>query len=172
MVIAAHEVRPIPTMGIADFGKMSLALFASCVVVSIAPLWLPVKTPDADLSSILVNSSGAGKSAQVLLREQYSLALESLNLPKDTPETSMLALVETRLKDAKLSGLEPANEASYVLGVHRGALPLEELKKRLMLLDQVILLLKARDPLSQYGCADMADKTIFVLLNSDNHHVK
>ncbi|MBK8225315.1 MAG: hypothetical protein IPK73_30240 [Candidatus Obscuribacter sp.] len=168
MVIAAHEVRPIPTMGIADFGKMSLALFASCVIVSIAPLWLPAVETPASLNERVVHCSGltgTDRGTGILLSQQYALALEILGLPKDTPAKTMLNIVANRLSHAKRAGLGPAEEAAYVLGVDCGALSQDQLKKRLMLIDAVMVLHMAGDSTYRYGCAELAVPTSFLLLS-------
>jgi hypothetical protein len=55
MAIATLVARPVPTLGAADFGTMSLALFVSCVLVGFAPTWLPMSAPTAELNRIGVS---------------------------------------------------------------------------------------------------------------------
>jgi len=168
MAIATLVARPVPTLGAKDFGTMSLALFVSCVLVGFAPAWLPAAAPTAELDSRLADSSGmaqAGKSTETLLKEQYPLALEVLGLPRNTSRKTMLNVVGDRLRQAKLARLGPAEEACYVLGVHRGAMSLEQLKKRLMVLDTVMVLSTAEDSAYRYGCEELATPTEFLLLS-------
>ncbi|NJL71719.1 MAG: hypothetical protein HC888_08910 [Candidatus Competibacteraceae bacterium] len=99
-----------------------------------------------------------------MLNEQYPLALEVLGLRRDTPVRTMLNIVGERLCHAKLAGLGAVDEACYVLGVHRAAMSLEQLKKRLMLIDTVMVLLMAGDASCGYGCEELATPTPFRLL--------
>lgn len=175
MAIATLVARPVPTLGAADFGTMSLALFVSCVLVGFAPAWLPAAAPTAELDSRLADSSGmaqAGKSTETLLKDQYPLVLEILGLPRDTPRKTMLSIVGDRLSHAKLTGMGPTDEACYVLGVHRGAMSLEQLKKRLMVLDTVMVLSMAEGSAYRYGCEELAVKPPFQLLISNSQHLK
>ncbi|MBK8225470.1 MAG: hypothetical protein IPK73_31030 [Candidatus Obscuribacter sp.] len=168
MAIATLVARPVPTLGATDVGTMSLALFVSCVLVGFAPAWLPTAAPTAELDRRLADCSGlaqAGKSTETLLKEQYPLALEVLGLPRNTPMKTMLSIVGDRLCHAKLAGMEPTDEACYVLGVQRGTMSLAQLKKRLMVLDTVMVLSTAGDSAYRYGCEEMAAPAIFLLLS-------
>ncbi len=169
MAIATLVARPVPTLGATDFGTMSLALFVSCVLVGFAPGWLPTAAPTAELDGRLADCSGlaqAGKGTEALLKEQYPLALEVLGLPRDTPVRTMLNTVGDRLCHAKLAGLSAVEEARYVLGVHRGAMSLAQIKKRLMVLSM------AGDSAYRYGCEELAAKSPFRLLISNSQHLK
>ncbi len=168
MAIATLVARPVPTLGAADFGTMSLALFVSCVLVGFAPAWLPAASPTTELDRRLADCAGlaqAGTSTETLLRQQYPLALEILGLPRDTPQKTMLNIVGDRLSHAKLAGLGAVDQACYVLGVHRGAMSLAQLKKRLMVLDTVMVLSMAGDSAYRYGCEELAAPTVFLLLS-------
>jgi len=168
MAIATLVARPVPTLGAADFGTMSLALFVSCVLVGFAPAWLSAAGTTSSLDRRLADCSGlaqAGKSTETLLKEQYPLALEVLGLPRDTPQKTMLNTVGERLCHAKLAGMGPTDEACYVLCVDTGAMSLEQLKKRLMVLDTVMVLSMAEDSACRYGCEEMAAPTGFLLLS-------
>ncbi|MBK8225246.1 MAG: hypothetical protein IPK73_29895 [Candidatus Obscuribacter sp.] len=168
MAIATLVARPVPTLGAADFGTMSLALFVSCVLVGFAPAWLPAAAPTTQLDRRLTDCSGlagAGKGTEALLKEQYPLALEVLGLPRDTPVRTMLSIVGDRLSHAKLAGMGSTDEACYALGVHRGAMSLAQLKKRLMVLDTVMVLSMAGDSSYRYGCEALAAPTSFLLLS-------
>ncbi len=169
MTIATLVARPVLTLGAKDFGTMSLALFVSCVLVGFAPAWLPAAAPNTELDRRLTDCSGlagAGKTTEILLQEQYPLALEVLGLPRDTAAHSMLEHVGGRLCHAKLARMGPTDEACYVLGVHRGAMSLAQLKKRLMVLDTVMVLSMAGDSSYRYGCEEMAARSPFRLLCS------
>ena len=175
MAIATLVARPVPTLGAADLGTMSLALFVSCVLVGFAPAWLPAAAPTAELDRRLADCSGlaqAGKGTEALLKEQYPLALEVLGLPKDTPVRTMLNIVGDRLSHAKLTGMGPTDEACYVLGVHSGAMSLAQIKKCLMVLDTVMVLSTAGDSAYRYGCEELAAKSPFRLLISNSQHLK
>lgn len=168
MAIATLVARPVQTLGMKDFGAMSLALFVSCVLVGFAPAWLPAADTNAELDRRLADCSGlaqAGKTTETLLKEQYPLALEILGLPTDTPGETMLSIVGDRLSHAKLAGLGPTEEACYVLSMHRGAMSLQQLKKRLMVLDTVMVLSMAGDSSYRYGCQEMAVPAPFLLLS-------
>lgn len=167
MAIATLVARPVQTLGAADFGTISLALFFSCVFVSFAPAWLPEAAPTAELDRRLADCADlaqAGKSTETLLNKKYPLALAVLGLPEDTSVKTMLNTVGDRLSHAKLAGMGPDEEACYVLGVHSGAMSLVQLKKRLMVLDTVMVLCKAGDSSCAYGCEDLATPTPFRLL--------
>lgn len=58
------------------------------------------------------------------------------------------------------------DEAYYVLGVQPGAMSLAQLKKRLMVLDTVMVLSMAGDCAYRYGCEELAMPTGFSLLSS------
>lgn len=88
MVIAAHEVRPIPTMGIPDFGRLpgnelGLVSFLCCAVVGLPPVSLQKVPLPICLDGRLAPCPGlaaAGKSGELFLKQQYPLLLEILGL--------------------------------------------------------------------------------------------
>jgi hypothetical protein len=147
---------------------MSLAMFVSCAIVGLAPVSLPTAPLPICLDDRLAHCPGlsvTGKSGELFLKRQYPLLLEILGLPKDTPAKTMLNIVANRLSHAKRAGLGPAEEAAYVLGVDCGALSQDQLKKRLMLIDTVMVLHMAGDSTCRYGCAELAVPTSFLLLS-------
>jgi len=77
----------------------------------------------------------------------------------------MLNIVGDRLSHAKLAGLGAVDKTCYVLGVHRGAISLELLKKRLMVLYTVMLLSMDGDSAYRYGCEEMAAPTVVLLFS-------
>lgn len=174
MAIATLVARPVPTLGATDFGTMSLALFVSCVLVGFAPAWLPESAPTAELDRRLADCAGlaqAGTSTETLLRQQYPLALEVLGLRRDTPVRTMLNIVGERLCHAKLAGMGPTDEACYVLGVDTRAMSLEQLQKRLMVLDTVMVLSLAGDSSYRYGCEELAAPAPFLLLSPGKYRI-
>ncbi len=138
------------------------------MVVSIAPQWLPALETPASLDERVAHCSRlaeTGRSTEILLNEQYALALEILELPRNTAVKHMLNIVGDRLSHAKFAGLGPNEEAAYVLGVDCGVLPQDQLKKRLFLIDTVMTLHMAGDSAYRYGCEEMAAPTPFLILS-------